>query len=489
MSGKGLIGTEAFRLASVIDEAIDRIGLLTLVSHKPSRALLDELEEIGAVMVVRALQAQWQLEESYDTRLAKEAGGRSADAGDGVGAGMAATGSRRSMKELQRALRSAARATCRQLKKYPAAISCVEAAAEEAAEERVARAAARRRRRVAAEKARKERGESKLEDVAEEGSRGGIGGIGGISSAGGGRVRGSVDAGATSGGDSGGSGDGDVDRKTEEADDGVPAALAAELRSAGARRLLHQLRELRALLFTKLTSTEDDSTASKKAHYGEATFRMKEAEERHVALMESVADVRLHREQDVSDLDTVLVKLRAELTQIQDTTDAEVSALEEEMAEEMERAEEDHLERMESLRKQLADKEDELNAMTLDHRGVEEALRKRKGKTDTDVRTHISRYDELMSERTREMEDINSHYAVEKEKLAKLEEHFRRIDDDARAAAEEEARFAEEQERARIARRDCRAATLLQATWRGYAVRRIDLKERARRKNARRRRK
>lgn len=112
--------------------------------------------------------------------------------------------------------------------------------------------------------------------------------------------------------------------------------------------------------------------------------------------------------------------------------------------------------------------------MFQEHRAAEQKLRKKKYKIETEVENWITKYDQEMTEKQDEYEEIDAVYTEEKKQLNELEEKFqvlaeeydkimeeRRIERERREAADKDYKLKKE------------AATIIQAYFRAYKVRKV----------------
>ncbi|XP_036679295.1 dynein regulatory complex protein 10 [Balaenoptera musculus] len=114
----------------------------------------------------------------------------------------------------------------------------------------------------------------------------------------------------------------------------------------------------------------------------------------------------------------------------------------------------------------------QFNSLVMENRQAEQALRKKKYKVETEIENWIQKYDLEMSEKQDEYEELD---VIHKEEKLQLEELKRRhdvlVEEFSQIQAEQEInakkRLEAEQEMVHMVR----AATLIQALWKGYLVR------------------
>ena len=66
----------------------------------------------------------------------------------------------------------------------------------------------------------------------------------------------------------------------------------------------------------------------------------------------------------------------------------------------------------------------QFQALVLDHREQEQQLRKEKWKHETNVETLINRYDDEMTKKQDELDEVTNFYQEESKQLKELEEKF-----------------------------------------------------------------
>ncbi|NWX47315.1 DRC10 protein, partial [Steatornis caripensis] len=120
----------------------------------------------------------------------------------------------------------------------------------------------------------------------------------------------------------------------------------------------------------------------------------------------------------------------------------------------------------------------QLHALVLEHRASELALRKRKGRLESEIVNWIEKYDTDMGEKQAEYEEVDAVYAEEKaqvsllaEKHAMLLQEYSQIEEERRICQNKK-----EQALKELTART-RAAICIQAFWRGYLVRSLKSKK------------
>ncbi|XP_019362165.1 PREDICTED: IQ domain-containing protein D [Gavialis gangeticus] len=114
----------------------------------------------------------------------------------------------------------------------------------------------------------------------------------------------------------------------------------------------------------------------------------------------------------------------------------------------------------------------QLNALVTENRESELALRKKKYKVEMEIENWIQKYDADMGEKQMEYEEVDAIYTEEKAQLAQLKERYAVLEQEYSQIKEERRIAQEKKERAeRELAIMIRAATRIQAFWKGYLVR------------------
>uniref|UniRef100_A0A8C5RKT4 Dynein regulatory complex protein 10 n=1 Tax=Laticauda laticaudata TaxID=8630 RepID=A0A8C5RKT4_LATLA len=124
------------------------------------------------------------------------------------------------------------------------------------------------------------------------------------------------------------------------------------------------------------------------------------------------------------------------------------------------------------LQQELQQLRAQFNALVAEDRETELSLRKKKYKVEMEIENWVQKYDIEMIEKQEEIDEIDEVYVIEKQDLAQLREKYTRLDEEYCQIMEErrvkqELKDKAEKELAILTR----AATLIQAVWKGYLVR------------------
>uniref|UniRef100_A0A8C8R9X7 Dynein regulatory complex protein 10 n=1 Tax=Pelusios castaneus TaxID=367368 RepID=A0A8C8R9X7_9SAUR len=114
----------------------------------------------------------------------------------------------------------------------------------------------------------------------------------------------------------------------------------------------------------------------------------------------------------------------------------------------------------------------QLSVLITENRESELALRKKKYKVEMEIENWIQKYDADMGEKQTEYEEVHAVYTEEKAQLAELKEKYAVLKQEYSQIKEERRLSQEKKERAeRELAIMVRAATHIQAFWKGYLVR------------------
>ncbi|XP_030074392.1 dynein regulatory complex protein 10 [Microcaecilia unicolor] len=263
--------------------------------------------------------------------------------------------------------------------------------------------------------------------------------------------------------------------------------LRAELfaRDPAIELLLQNLSELRAFLFERLLTSPLEE--SEKINYlREMNQRDKKNRGIIAALEGELAAAIQDRDIEISKKNDIIRQLKSHLHQLEKFSGENIRRAKQE-AEKQQKADYRASEsKCLKLQQELQQLRTQLNAEITEHREVELALRKKKFKVETEIENWIQKYDLDMGEKQEELEQVETVYAEEKaelkdlqEKLELLEQEYFQVKEEQELAQKKREEFEKE-----LAART-RAATLIQAFWKGYLVRRVLRSKRKGRKGKR----
>jgi len=256
-----------------------------------------------------------------------------------------------------------------------------------------------------------------------------------------------------------------------------PAALnlmhahAASSRTENFAYFTDNLSQLTLVTHRKLSTTVEEESVSKTRMH-ELSERERSAEEERNALEETLDVQRSDREQEISTLDHLITKLRSELHDITQTNQIEMESIRQEMKSQLETAESDHASKSKKLQDRIDKLTQELATESEKHREHEASLRKKKEKKEADLSGRINQFDEDMTAKETEIEQLKKLMAEEGEELRVLEEYFAKIDANNKTKENEERVLAEFKRRVAAAKEVLdRAAVMVQKVARGRKTR------------------
>ncbi|XP_054852991.1 dynein regulatory complex protein 10 [Eublepharis macularius] len=246
---------------------------------------------------------------------------------------------------------------------------------------------------------------------------------------------------------------------------------AAFARSPTADVLLRGLEGLRRFLFEMLLITPLEEK-EKMRFMQEIALRDKKNMEAIAALEAELASAIHNRNEEISKQNACIKDLKTHLHNLSKISENQIQRTRTE-AEKQQKGElrgsqakcAKTLQEIQQLRAQL-------NALVAENRESEFALRKKKYKVEIEIENWVQKYDMEMIEKQAELEEINVVYTVEKAQLEELREKFDVLDEEFCQIQEERQQKQEQREKAEKELAILvRAATLIQALWKGYLVR------------------
>ena len=224
-------------------------------------------------------------------------------------------------------------------------------------------------------------------------------------------------------------------------------------------------------MFRKLSTTVEEEATSKNLLH-DLSERERSAEDERDALHQTLQLNRAERDRELSTMDQLITKLRAELHDITQSNQMEMESIRQEMKENMEQAEAEHLAKGKRLQDRIDQLSQEMVRLRDEHREKEAALRKKKEKHEHDLAAQIKTYDTDMAAKQTETLELMELMKEEKGELDQLEEYFDKIDKNQAQKNEEERILTEFKRRLDAARGVLdKAATKLQSRARGGIAR------------------
>ncbi|NXU80577.1 DRC10 protein, partial [Oreotrochilus melanogaster] len=247
----------------------------------------------------------------------------------------------------------------------------------------------------------------------------------------------------------------------------------ALVRESPAKGFIKALKEFRNLVLERLmTSPEEEE---EKLRFLKAiSLQIKENTETITALEAELAATAQTREEEADWKDNVIKDLQ---TSMQDLPQ-DSKTINQQIKEEGEKQQTEELQasqaRCAGLQEDIQELGARLNALVLEHRASEMALRKRKCRMEAEIVNWIQKYDTDMGEKEAEYEEIQAAYEEEKAQLSLLMEKRDFLLPEYSQIEEERRILQEKKEQAsRELAIMTRAAIRIQAFWRGYLIRTI----------------
>jgi len=219
--------------------------------------------------------------------------------------------------------------------------------------------------------------------------------------------------------------------------------VAAEVifqREAGAPptlEFINQLSQLKGVTFRHLSTTIEEETTNRELLH-DLDEKVQRAERQRERLQHALDRLRVERDREVSVLDQTLSKLSAEKQDLSQSNRSTLAGIEKEVSEHIEKSTNEQAttrkaleDKLNALRGRLAESSDE-------HRELENTQRRLMARKERDLSAVIEAYDGDMSERLREIEDIERRMAKERDEFITLDEHFDRVDANMAKKSEEE---------------------------------------------------
>ncbi|KAM6422785.1 dynein regulatory complex protein 10 isoform 1-T3 [Liasis olivaceus] len=245
----------------------------------------------------------------------------------------------------------------------------------------------------------------------------------------------------------------------------------AHMRDPSVQNFIKSISKLRGFLFEQLLTTPLEEK-EKKRFLHETSQREKKNTETLAALEDELTAAIQNRDEEISKKNTTIKDLKTHLHNLAKFTEGQIQRTRTE-AEKQHKAEvRSSQAKCAKLQQELHQLRGQFNTLVSENRESELNLRKKKYKVEMEIENWVQKYDIEMIEKQEEIEEIEEVYVVEKQQLAELREKFAQLDEEYSQILEErkvkqEQKEKDEKELAILAR----AATLIQAVWKGYLVR------------------
>ncbi|KAI5761679.1 IQCD protein [Gulo gulo luscus] len=242
-------------------------------------------------------------------------------------------------------------------------------------------------------------------------------------------------------------------------------------RSIEAQNFIDCLMELRGFLFEKLLTSPVEAR-DKSQFIQDIDRRNKRNQEIINTLEDELVAIMQNREAEVEKENFVIQELKNHLHQVLRLSENSLLRTKQE-AEKQQKADfRASQARVAKIQQELLTLRSQYHNLVAENREAEQALRKKKYKVETEIENWIQKYDMEMGEKQEEYEELDIIHKEEKVQLEELKQkHNVLVEEFSQIRAEQEVnakkRIEAEQEMLRMVR----AATLIQALWKGYLVR------------------
>uniref|UniRef100_A0A8C8YI11 Dynein regulatory complex protein 10 n=1 Tax=Prolemur simus TaxID=1328070 RepID=A0A8C8YI11_PROSS len=242
-------------------------------------------------------------------------------------------------------------------------------------------------------------------------------------------------------------------------------------RSAGAQKFIDSLRELQGFLFEKLLTSPME--AKDKAQFIQDINKRNQRNQEVIdALENELTARRKSREAEVEKENFVIQELKTRLHQVLKFSESSLLRTKQEAEKQQKVDFRASQARVAKIQQEILMLRSQFHNLVTENREMEQALRKKKYKVETEIENWIQKYDTEMGEKQEEYEDLDLIHKEEKVQLEELQhrhdvllEEFAQVREEREILAKR--RLEAEQEMVRMVR----AATLIQALWKGYLVR------------------
>nr|XP_020662735.1 IQ domain-containing protein D [Pogona vitticeps]XP_020662736.1 IQ domain-containing protein D [Pogona vitticeps] len=245
----------------------------------------------------------------------------------------------------------------------------------------------------------------------------------------------------------------------------------AHMRHPSNSQFIKCLSDLRGFLFERLLTTPLEER-EKNQFLDEISKRDKKNTEMIAALEEELAAAIQNRDDEISRKNAAIKDLKVRLHNLSKCSESQTQRLRTDTEKQQKAELRSSQTKCSKLQQELNQLRAQLNALITEDRESELALRKKKYKVEMEIENWVQKYDMEMLEKQEEIEEIEAAYMVEKEQLEELREKFALLDQEYSQIKEERRVKQEQKEKAEKELAILvRAATLIQAMWKGYLVR------------------
>ncbi|XP_027779206.2 dynein regulatory complex protein 10 [Marmota flaviventris] len=247
--------------------------------------------------------------------------------------------------------------------------------------------------------------------------------------------------------------------------------LQALGRSPEAQRFIEGLEELRGFLFERLLTSPME--ARDRAQFIQDITRRHRRNQEVIGALETELTARMkNRDSEVEKENFVIQELKNHLHQVLKFSESSLLRTKQEAEKQQKADSRASQARLAKLQQEILTLRSQYHNLVMENREAEQALRKKKYKVETEIENWIQKYDSEMSEKQEEYEDLDLIHKEEKLQLEELKlRHAVLVEEFSQILAEREVNAKKRMEAEREMLRMVRAATLIQAVWKGYLVR------------------
>lgn len=250
-----------------------------------------------------------------------------------------------------------------------------------------------------------------------------------------------------------------------------------ETRPANVVQLLRTLADMQDVTLKRLTTTVEEERSRQELlqHYIE---RESQASQKRALLEKDLAHIRREREKASSQRTEVITKLKADLHDVEENTEAKQNQLLRQHEKCMKEHQEKHKAMEQKFEEELARHRAKYKELKQNNKDAEVAKLSKKRRAETDLMGVIKEYDTTITELTTDYETEKIHYQKEQKELEELEEHFAKVDmENLRLEQEAQIQAARKKKNENNRKRQDEMATLIQSYWKAILDREQFTKE------------
>merc|ERR1719399_911111 len=250
-----------------------------------------------------------------------------------------------------------------------------------------------------------------------------------------------------------------------------------ETRPANVVQLLRTLADMQDVTLKRLTTTVEEERSRQELlqHYVE---REAQASAKRALLEKDLAHIRREREKASSQRTEVITKLKADLHDVEENTEAKQNQLLRQHEKCMKEHQEKHKAMEAKYEEELAKYRLKYKELKQQNKDAEVGKLSKKRRAETDLMGVIKEYDTTISELTTDFETEVVHFQKEQKELEELEEHFAKVDmENVRLEQEQQIYAARKSKLDSKRRKEDEMATLVQSYWKAILDREAFTKE------------